>query len=73
MGFSYEFLARQFVINLHGKLRQTRVPQEGNFRFVSLRQTAQSSENEALRFAKRNESFRDDGLKSLRSLRVLNR
>jgi hypothetical protein len=40
--------------------------------FVSLRHTAQNSENEALRFAKRNESFRDDGLKSLRSLRVLN-
>jgi hypothetical protein len=72
MGFSCELLARQLVINLHGNLRQTRVPQDSNSRFVSLRQTAQNSKNEALRFAKRNESFRIDGLKSLKSLRVLN-
>jgi hypothetical protein len=33
---------------------------------------AKNSENEALRFAPRNETFRDKGHKSLRSLRVLN-
>jgi hypothetical protein len=60
------------VINLHGNLRQTRVPQDGNFHFVSLRQTAQNRENEALRFAKRNERFRDEGRNALRSLMVLN-
>jgi hypothetical protein len=58
MGFSCELLARQFVINLHGKLRQTCVPLESNFSFVSLRQTAQSSENEALPFTKRTASRR---------------
>jgi hypothetical protein len=47
-------------------------PQKSNFGFVSLRWTAQTSENEALRFAKRNERFRDEGRNSLRPLKVLN-
>jgi hypothetical protein len=37
-----------------------------------LRQAAQNSENEALRFAKRSERLRDEDRNSLRSLRVLN-
>jgi hypothetical protein len=73
MGFSCELLARQFVINLHGKLADKFVaPKKGSFRFVSLRQTAQNRENEALRFAKRNERLRGEGRNSLRSLRTLN-
>jgi hypothetical protein len=40
--------------------------------FVSFRRAGQNSENEALRFAPRNETFRDKGHKSLKSLRLLN-
>jgi hypothetical protein len=40
--------------------------------FASCARKAKKSRNEALRFAKRNESFRDEGLKSLKSLMAPN-
>jgi hypothetical protein len=69
MGFSSELLPRQFAIPVHGKNADKLASPKKHFRFVSLRRTAKTSENEALRFAKRNEQLRDEGRNSLRSLR----
>jgi hypothetical protein len=48
-------------VTLHGKWLTNLRPRSSSFRFVSLRQTAQYSEDETLRFAKRNERIRDEG------------
>jgi hypothetical protein len=60
MRFSCELLGEQPSTFTERTLTNLYLPRS-SFRIVSLRQTAQTSEDETLRFVKRNEWVRDEG------------
>jgi hypothetical protein len=73
MGFSFSAPGRRFAINPHGENVGKLASPKKQISFRFLAPDCPTSENERLRFVKRNERLRDEGRGSLESSRVLNR